>query len=189
MIARPVVRVVRGVSLRTLSVAFGVALGVALVAIPVYVDLATAQFTLRLAFDLGAIVPAARESGFGRDLPRPRARASRSSRSPPLVALFVDRPEREQRSVAELLALPAALAHRGGRDRPPRARRPRGPEVAARARAAARHGAPGRRRDLARRPDRAARALALDRRGQPRRGARRTSCRGSPWPRSGRCCC
>jgi hypothetical protein len=47
--------------------AFGAALGIALVAIPVYVVLATAQFTLRSAFDLGAIVPAARASGFGRD--------------------------------------------------------------------------------------------------------------------------
>jgi copper transport protein len=108
VIARPVVRVVRGVSLRTLSVAFGVALGVALVAIPVYVDLATAQFTLRSAFDLGAIVPAARASGFGRDYLDLELVVALFGIAA-LVALFVDRPERGQRSVAELLALPAAL--------------------------------------------------------------------------------
>jgi copper transport protein len=94
--------------LRTLSVAFGVALGVALVAIPVYVDLATAQFTLRSAFDLGAIVPAARASGFGRDYLDLELVVALFGIAA-LVALFVDRPERSQRSVAELLALPAAL--------------------------------------------------------------------------------
>jgi copper transport protein len=109
LIARPVVRVVRGSSLVPLTVAFGVALAVALVAIPVYVDLATAQFTLRSAFDLSAIAPAVRASGFGRDFLDLELVLALFGLAG-LVALFLDRPEREQRSVVELVALPSALA-------------------------------------------------------------------------------
>jgi copper transport protein len=109
LIARPVARVVSGTSLRALNVAFAVAVTVALLAIPVYVVVATAQFTLRSVFDLGAIVPVARDSSFGRDfldLELVFALFAVAAGG----ALFVDRPERELRSVAELLALPAALA-------------------------------------------------------------------------------
>jgi len=109
LIARPVARAVRGTSLRALNVAFAVAVAVSLVVIPVYVIVATAQFTLRSVFDLGAIVPVARDSGFGRDfldLELVFALFAVAAGA----ALFVDRPEREQRSVVELLALPAALA-------------------------------------------------------------------------------
>jgi copper transport protein len=108
LIARPVVRIVTGCSLQPLSLAFVAALGVALVAIPVYVDLATAQFTLRSAFDLGAIVPAARASAFGRDFLDLELVLALFGLAA-LVALFLDRPERSQRSVVELVALPAAL--------------------------------------------------------------------------------
>ena len=109
LIARPVVRRVSGTSLHPLSVAFGAALAVALIAIPVYVVLATAQFTLRSASDLGAVIPVARDSNFGRDfldlelvllLLAVAAGA----------AVFSDRPERPQRSVAELLSVGSALA-------------------------------------------------------------------------------
>jgi copper transport protein len=107
-IARPVVRAVPGCSLRTLTIAFAVAVAVALAATPVYVALATAQFTLRSVWDLGTIVPAARSSGFGRDfLDLELVLALFAAAA--AVALFLDRPEREHRSVAELLALPAAL--------------------------------------------------------------------------------
>jgi copper transport protein len=108
LIARPVVRVVRGCSLRALNVAFGVALVAALVATPVYVLLSTAQFTLRSFWDFGDVVPAARSSSFGRDfLDLELVLALFGAAG--AAALFVDRPEREVRSVAELLALPAAL--------------------------------------------------------------------------------
>jgi copper transport protein len=109
LIARPVARAVRGTSLQALNVAFLVALAVSLVALPVYVVIATAEFTLRSVWDLGAIVPVARDSGFGRDfldLELVLALFGVAAGA----ALFVDRPERQQRSVAELLALPAALA-------------------------------------------------------------------------------
>jgi copper transport protein len=109
LIARPVVRVVRGCSLRVLNVAFGVALAAALVATPVYVLLSTAQFTLRSFWDFGDVVPAARSSSFGRDfLDLELALVLFGAAG--AAALFVDRPEREVRSVAELFALPAALA-------------------------------------------------------------------------------
>jgi copper transport protein len=108
-IARPVVRAVPGCSLRPLSAAFWVALLIALAATPVYVVLATAQFSLRSAFDLGAIVPLARASSFGRDyLDLELVLALFAVAA--AAALWLDRPERPQRSVVELLAVPAALA-------------------------------------------------------------------------------
>jgi copper transport protein len=109
LIARPVARVVRGTSLRALNVAVAVAVAVALVAIPVYVLLATAEFTLRSVWDLGAIVPVARDSSFGRDFLDLELVVALFAVAAG-AALFVDRPEREHRSVVELLALPAALA-------------------------------------------------------------------------------
>ena len=109
LIARPVARAVRGTSLRALNVALAVAVAVALVAIPIYVLVATAQFSLRSTFDLGAIVPVARDSSFGRDwldLELVLALFAVAAGA----TLYVDRPERERLSVVELLALPSALA-------------------------------------------------------------------------------
>ena len=103
VIARPV-----GRSLRGISVALGIALVTALVATPVFVLLATAQFSLRSVFELGAIVPVARASSFGRDyLDLELVLALFAVAAG--VALAVDRPERPQRSVVELLSLWAAL--------------------------------------------------------------------------------
>ena len=109
LIVRPVVRAVPGCSLRPLNAAFAVAVVVALVATPIYVLLATAQFTLRSFWDLADVVPAARSSGFGRDFLDLELVLALFAVAA-AAALFVDRPERSQRSVAELLALPAALA-------------------------------------------------------------------------------
>jgi copper transport protein len=109
VIARPVARVVRGVPLRPISIAFGVAVLVGLVATPVYVLFATAQFSLRSVWDLGAIVPLARDSGFGADFLDLEVVFALFAVAGG-AALYLDRPEREQRSVVELLALPAALA-------------------------------------------------------------------------------
>jgi copper transport protein len=108
LIARPVARRVGGISLRGISVALGVALLVALVATPIYVLFATAQFSLRSVFDLGAIVPLARDSAFGRDyLDLELVLALFAVAAG--IALAFDRPERPQRSVVELLSLWAAL--------------------------------------------------------------------------------
>jgi copper transport protein len=67
VIARPLQ--VRGGSeraLRSVTIAAGIALAVALVAAPVYLVLATAEFSLRPWTDLGAVVPLVRDSSFGR---------------------------------------------------------------------------------------------------------------------------
>ncbi len=109
VIARPVVRAVRGCSLRSLNFAFGVALAVALVATPIYALLATAQFTLRSFWDFGGVIPAVRSSGFGEDFLDLELVLGLFAIAA-TAALVVDRPERQQRSVAELLALPSALA-------------------------------------------------------------------------------
>jgi copper transport protein len=106
--ARPLVRLLRGTSLRALTVALWISLAAALVATPIYVLLATAQFALRSAFDLGALVPLLRTSAFGRgylDLELTLALFALAA----AVCVWVDRPERPQRSVAELLALTGAL--------------------------------------------------------------------------------
>jgi copper transport protein len=109
LIARPLVRRVTGTRLRALSVAFFAASAVGLVAVPLYVLLATAQFALRSAFDVGALVPLMRVSAFGRgylDLELCFALFVLAA----AIAIWVDRPERELRAVAELLALTGALA-------------------------------------------------------------------------------
>jgi copper transport protein len=108
VIARPLLRRLRGSSLRHLEVALALAVVVALVAIPVYTVLATAQFALRSAFDLGAIFPLLRGSAFGRayiDLELVFGLFALAAG----VTLLVDRPEREHRSLAELLSLTGAL--------------------------------------------------------------------------------
>jgi copper transport protein len=107
-IARPVISRVNGTTLRAVSIGFFATAVLALVAIPVYVVLATAEFTLRAWYDLGSIVPLLRASAFGRgyiDLEICFALFVLSAS----IALWVDRPDRPQRSVAEILATLGAL--------------------------------------------------------------------------------
>jgi copper transport protein len=107
--ARPVVRRVSETNLRAVSIAFGVAAAVGLVAIPVYVDMATAQFALRSSFDLGDLVPLFRDSAFGRgflDLELVFALFVLAAS----LAIWIDQPQRERRSIAELLSVTGALA-------------------------------------------------------------------------------
>src|SRR5207244_287800 len=111
-IARPVVRRVAGTRLRAVSIAFGVAAAIALLATPVYVVMATAQFALRSSFDLGNVLPLVRDSAFGRgylDLELTFALFVVAG----TIALRVDRPERERRSIAELLSLGSAFLAAG----------------------------------------------------------------------------
>ena len=106
--SRPVVRRVSETRLRALSVAFGIAAAVALIATPVYVVMATAEFALRSVFDLGNVLPLVRDSAFGRgylDLELTVALFVLAA----ALAFWVDRPERPQRSIAELLATMGAL--------------------------------------------------------------------------------
>jgi copper transport protein len=108
-IARPLIRRVEGTSLRGVSIAFGIAAVIGLVFIPVYLDIATAQFALRSAFDVGTLVPLMHDSAFGRgylDLELCFALFVLAAGT----AIWVDRPTRTQRSVAELLATAGATA-------------------------------------------------------------------------------
>jgi len=111
VIARPAARVA-GAPLRSLSAATAVALAAALVAIPVYVLAATAEFAQRPFYDLAATVPVVRDSNLGRAF---------SDLEVVLVLfavaagalLLVDDGRRRQRSVAALLALAGAFLAAG----------------------------------------------------------------------------
>ena len=108
LIARPLVRRVRSTSLRRVSVAFVVASVVGLIAIPVYLDFATANDSLRSVFDVTALVPLFRVTAFGRaivDLELCFALFCIAA----WVALWIDRPDREHRSIAELASITGAL--------------------------------------------------------------------------------
>jgi len=108
LLARPLVRRQRDASLRRVSLGFAVAATVGLLAIPVYLLLATAEFALRSAFAIGDLVPLFDKSDFGRgylDLELCFALFVAAAG----VALWVDRPDREHRSIAELLATLGAL--------------------------------------------------------------------------------
>jgi copper transport protein len=112
LIARPLVRLVPGASLRPVTIAFLAALGVALVAVPVYVLASTAKFALRSMLDLGTLIPLVRDSGFGRsyvDLWIVLALFGLAA----LAAIAIDRPSRPIRSSAELLATGAGLVTAG----------------------------------------------------------------------------
>ena len=104
-IARPVVRRVPGTSLRAVSIAFFVALAVALVATPGLRPARDGRVRAALGLRRRRARAADARLRVRPRLPRPRARASRSSRVAAALAIWLDRPEREQRSVAELLAL------------------------------------------------------------------------------------
>jgi copper transport protein len=88
-------------------VSFWAALLIALMTVPVYTLLATAKFAERSFWSFGTLVPLMRTSAFGRgylDLELLLALLAVAAG----VALWVERPERERRSVAELLALSGA---------------------------------------------------------------------------------
>jgi copper transport protein len=107
VVARPLERTPRAV-----TIAFWIALATALVVVPVYVLLATAQFALRSFWSLGVLVPLMRTSAFGRgylDLELLLGLFAVAA----AVALWVERPNRPRRSIAELLALGGALLAAG----------------------------------------------------------------------------
>ena len=107
-IARPLLRRVPGSSLRAASIALAVALPVAIVSTLVYLDLSTAEFAQVSAFDLGNVVPLIRVTAFGRgylDLAIILVLLAVAS----AVAVRLDDPRRELRSVAQILAMVGAL--------------------------------------------------------------------------------
>jgi copper transport protein len=124
-IARPLSLRVPTASLRPLSIAFVIASVIGVLAVPVYLDLSTAGDSLRSAFDVGALVPLFRVTAFGRGYVDEMLCFALFCIAG-WIALFVDRPERDARSVAEIiaqtgaaiaavaaLALPGAVGHAG----------------------------------------------------------------------------
>ena len=108
VVARPVVARVSGTRLRSVTIAFGAASLLALVTIPIYVLLSTAEFALRSFWSFGALFPLVRVSAFGRgwlDLELLFALFVGAA----AIAIWLDRPERPQRSLAAVIALAGAL--------------------------------------------------------------------------------
>ena len=108
-IARPLLRRVSGTSLRPLTIAFAVVAGLGLVAVPAYLEEAVAIDSLRSFWSVTAVVPLWRLTAFGRgyvDVELCFALFVLAA----AVAIWTDRPEREGRSVAGLLALSGAFA-------------------------------------------------------------------------------
>jgi copper transport protein len=112
VIARPVVARVPDTRLRAVSVAFGISVAVGLVATPIYVLLATAQFALRSFWSIGALVPLMDVSAFGRGYLRFELLFALFALAG-AAAIWLDRPDRARRSVAGLLSLWGALLAAG----------------------------------------------------------------------------
>jgi copper transport protein len=113
LIARPLISRVEETSLRAVSIGFVIAAVLGLIAIPAYLEEATAIDSLRGFFDLGGVVPLWRVTAFGRgyvDVELCFALFAVAA----AVAIWVDRPEQEHRSVASLLALSGALVAAAG---------------------------------------------------------------------------
>ena len=112
LVARPLVTRVAGASLRRVTIAFGVAAVLGLLAAPVYVELATAQYAFRSVFDLGNVVPLMRTSAFGRawlDLELVFALFAIAGG----IAIAADRAELPRRTIAGLLSITGAVAAAG----------------------------------------------------------------------------
>jgi copper transport protein len=108
-IARPLVSRVSGTSLRPLTIAFAIVGGLGLVAIPAYLEEAIAVDSLRSFWSVTAVVPLWRLTAFGRgyvDVELCFALFVLAA----AVAIWADRPGREGRSVAGLLALSGTFA-------------------------------------------------------------------------------
>ncbi len=107
-IARPLARRVEGSSLRAVSIGFVAVSLLGLIAIPVYLDFATAIDSLRSVFAVGALVPLFRVTAFGRgyvDLEICFALFSLAA----WIAIWLDRPRDSQRTLAALGALIGAF--------------------------------------------------------------------------------
>jgi copper transport protein len=108
LIARPLVRRVAGTNLRTLSLAFVVASLLGLIALPAYLEESTAVDSLRSFWAFGALEPLWRTTAFGRGYLKMELCFALFCLAA-WVALWVDRPGEERRTIASLLALTGAL--------------------------------------------------------------------------------
>jgi copper transport protein len=108
LIARPARRRVPAASLRPVSRAFVIASVIGLLAIPVYLDFATAIDSLRSVFDVEALVPLFRVTAFGRGYVDMTACFALFCLAA-WIAVWLDQPHRDRRSVAEIVSLTGAL--------------------------------------------------------------------------------
>src|SRR5258708_28253191 len=111
--ARPLVRRIEAPTLRPVSVAFAIASAVGLLAIPVYLEVATANDSLRSAFDVGTLVPLFPTTAFRRryvDLELCFALFVAAAG----IAIWLDRPESGRRSIAAVLSAAGALTAAAG---------------------------------------------------------------------------
>ncbi|MGI8716114.1 MAG: copper resistance protein CopC [Solirubrobacteraceae bacterium] len=130
-IARPLARRVSQASLRAVSIAFVVASVIGALAIPVYLDFATAGDSLHSVFDVAVLVPLFRVTAFGRGYVA-MVLCFALFCAAGWISLYLDRPDREHRSLAEIgsqtgaalaaaavLVIPGAVGH-AGQTSPPR---------------------------------------------------------------------
>jgi copper transport protein len=108
IIVRPLGRRLPGASLRAVTIALVTALGLALVATPVYLELATAKFALRSFWDVGGLVPLMRASAFGRGFLVFELVLGLFALAA-LASLLVERTAVRRRPVSELLAVTGAV--------------------------------------------------------------------------------
>ena len=107
VIARPVGATEEDRTLRTVTIAGFVAVAAGLVLVPIYLLLSTAKFAARSALDIGALVPLARLSSFGRGISDLEILLALFAVAV-AIAVWLDRPDRPRRSIVELLAGGAA---------------------------------------------------------------------------------
>lgn len=108
LIARPLVRRVEGSNLRALSVSVVVASALGLVAIPVYLEESTAVDSLRSFWSFGSLVPLWTTTAFGRGYLKMELCLALFCAAA-FIAIWVDRPRLERRTIASILALVGAL--------------------------------------------------------------------------------
>ena len=108
LIARRSARRPPAISLRALSRAFVIASIIGLLATPVYLDIATAIDSLRSEFDPTALVPLFRATAFGRGYVDMLACFALFCAAA-WTALWLDRPTRARRSIAEVISVAGAL--------------------------------------------------------------------------------
>jgi copper transport protein len=112
IIARPLRRVSPASSPRSMTLALAASLGLTLIAIPVYLLFSTAQFALRSWTAVGALVPLMRVSAFGRaftDLELVVGLFALAT----AISLLLERSDRRQRSIVELLSQGGAIVAAG----------------------------------------------------------------------------
>ena len=102
----------RLVRLRWVTIAWASRSAVALVSTLIYVDVATAKFALRSAFDLGTLIPLMHDSMFGKGY-LTLALCLLLFAYAGAMAIWLDRPERPRRSTGALLALAGAFLAAG----------------------------------------------------------------------------